>query len=46
MKPSDLLAGHGHQVLQGDPESTDVRTGIACDSRRMTAGSMYVGPSP
>ncbi|MFJ2030467.1 UDP-N-acetylmuramoyl-L-alanyl-D-glutamate--2,6-diaminopimelate ligase [Streptosporangium sp. NPDC087985] len=42
MKLSDLLAGYDHQVLQGDPESVDVRAGVAYDSRRMTSGSMYV----
>ncbi|MEU9885018.1 UDP-N-acetylmuramoyl-L-alanyl-D-glutamate--2,6-diaminopimelate ligase [Sphaerisporangium sp. NPDC051011] len=42
MKLSDLLAGYDHHVVQGDPETTDVRAGIAYDSRRMTAGSMYI----
>ncbi|MGV9306357.1 UDP-N-acetylmuramoyl-L-alanyl-D-glutamate--2,6-diaminopimelate ligase [Nonomuraea sp. NPDC003727] len=42
MKLSDLLAGYPHEVVQGEPDKTDVRAGIAYDSRRMTAGSMYV----
>ncbi|NUW30847.1 UDP-N-acetylmuramoyl-L-alanyl-D-glutamate--2,6-diaminopimelate ligase [Nonomuraea sp. SMC257] len=42
MKLSDLLAGYPHQVVQGEPDKTDVRAGIAYDSRRMTSGSMYV----
>ncbi|MFC7640132.1 Mur ligase family protein [Streptosporangium lutulentum] len=42
MKLSDLLTGYDHQVLQGDPESADVKAGVVCDSRRTTSGSMYV----
>ncbi|MEV4103376.1 UDP-N-acetylmuramoyl-L-alanyl-D-glutamate--2,6-diaminopimelate ligase [Nonomuraea sp. NPDC049649] len=42
MKLSDLLAGYDHHVVQGDPEATVVRAGIAYDSRRMTAGAMYI----
>ncbi|MFC5829498.1 UDP-N-acetylmuramoyl-L-alanyl-D-glutamate--2,6-diaminopimelate ligase [Nonomuraea insulae] len=42
MNLSDLLAGHDFQVLYGDPDKADVSAGIAYDSRRMTAGSMYI----
>ncbi|WP_204013346.1 UDP-N-acetylmuramoyl-L-alanyl-D-glutamate--2,6-diaminopimelate ligase [Sphaerimonospora thailandensis] len=42
MKLSDLLAGYEHRVLQGDPGAADIRACIAYDSRRMTAGSMYI----
>ncbi|MEU4234900.1 UDP-N-acetylmuramoyl-L-alanyl-D-glutamate--2,6-diaminopimelate ligase [Nonomuraea sp. NPDC026600] len=42
MKLTDLIFGYDHQVIQGDPEKADVRAGIAYDSRKMTAGSMYI----
>ncbi|MGW0808995.1 UDP-N-acetylmuramoyl-L-alanyl-D-glutamate--2,6-diaminopimelate ligase [Nonomuraea sp. NPDC002799] len=42
MNLSDLLAGHDYQVLCGDPDKADVSAGIAYDSRRMSAGSMYI----
>ncbi|MEV0276277.1 UDP-N-acetylmuramoyl-L-alanyl-D-glutamate--2,6-diaminopimelate ligase [Streptomyces sp. NPDC050610] len=41
MKLSELLDGHEHQVLQGDP-STAITGGITFDADRSAPGSLYI----
>ncbi len=41
MKLSELLSGHDHRVLQGDPE-TDITTGVHFEAGRVSAGSLFI----
>ncbi|WP_434587601.1 UDP-N-acetylmuramoyl-L-alanyl-D-glutamate--2,6-diaminopimelate ligase [Streptomyces sp. A5-4] len=41
MKLSELLAGHDHEVLQGDPE-TMITAGTCFDAHRVSPGSLFV----
>jgi UDP-N-acetylmuramoyl-L-alanyl-D-glutamate--2,6-diaminopimelate ligase len=38
---SELLAGHDHQVLQGDPD-TPITAGACFDVDRVTPGSLFI----
>ncbi|MFF2521249.1 UDP-N-acetylmuramoyl-L-alanyl-D-glutamate--2,6-diaminopimelate ligase [Streptomyces liangshanensis] len=41
MKLSELLAGHDHEILQGDPE-TVITAGTAFDAHRVSPGSLFI----
>jgi len=41
VKLNELLAGHDHQVLQGDPE-TRIPAGAHFDAHRVTPGSLFI----
>ncbi|MCX4553377.1 UDP-N-acetylmuramoyl-L-alanyl-D-glutamate--2,6-diaminopimelate ligase [Streptomyces sp. NBC_01500] len=41
MKLSELLAGHDHEVLLGDP-GTDITAGACFDAHRASPGSLYI----
>ncbi|MET9480050.1 UDP-N-acetylmuramoyl-L-alanyl-D-glutamate--2,6-diaminopimelate ligase [Streptomyces sp. NPDC006638] len=41
MKLSALLAGHDHEILQGDPE-TVITAGTAFDAHRVSPGSLFI----
>ncbi|MET8682476.1 UDP-N-acetylmuramoyl-L-alanyl-D-glutamate--2,6-diaminopimelate ligase [Streptomyces sp. NPDC004647] len=41
MKLSELLDGHDHQVLQGDPEAR-ITAGMSFDTHRMAPGALYI----
>ncbi|MFC4494480.1 UDP-N-acetylmuramoyl-L-alanyl-D-glutamate--2,6-diaminopimelate ligase [Streptomyces ovatisporus] len=41
MKLSELLSGHDHQVLQGDPE-TEITAGVHFEARRVSPGSLFI----
>ncbi|MEC4015513.1 UDP-N-acetylmuramoyl-L-alanyl-D-glutamate--2,6-diaminopimelate ligase [Streptomyces sp. H27-D2] len=41
MKLSELLDGHDHQVLQGDP-SAQITGGVSFDAHRRAPGSLYI----
>ncbi|KIF71754.1 UDP-N-acetylmuramyl peptide synthase [Streptomyces sp. AcH 505] len=41
MKLSELLAGHDHQILQGDTE-TAITAGTCFDAHRATPGSLFI----
>ncbi|MFG2076386.1 UDP-N-acetylmuramoyl-L-alanyl-D-glutamate--2,6-diaminopimelate ligase [Nonomuraea maritima] len=38
----DLLEGYEHRPLHGDPDLAEVGGDLTCDSRRTTAGDLYV----
>ncbi|MFE2425767.1 UDP-N-acetylmuramoyl-L-alanyl-D-glutamate--2,6-diaminopimelate ligase [Streptomyces sp. NPDC059373] len=54
MKLNELLDGHTHHILQGDPGTAWISAGITFDAHRTTPGSLYVavpghtegGPGP
>lgn len=41
MKLSDLLAGHDHEILRGDPE-TAITAGLCFDAHRVSPGSLFI----
>ncbi|MFF4476779.1 UDP-N-acetylmuramoyl-L-alanyl-D-glutamate--2,6-diaminopimelate ligase [Streptomyces melanosporofaciens] len=41
MKLSELLAGHDHEILQGDPD-TEITAGACFDARRVSPGSLFI----
>ncbi|MEU3186150.1 UDP-N-acetylmuramoyl-L-alanyl-D-glutamate--2,6-diaminopimelate ligase [Streptomyces sp. NPDC006923] len=41
MKLSELLAGHDHEILRGDPE-TAITAGICFDAHRVAPGSLFI----
>lgn len=41
MKLSELLAGHDHEVLLGDP-GTEITSGVTFDAHRVLPGSLFV----
>ncbi|MFJ4922929.1 UDP-N-acetylmuramoyl-L-alanyl-D-glutamate--2,6-diaminopimelate ligase [Streptomyces sp. NPDC088725] len=41
MKLSDLLAGHDHEILRGDPE-TAITAGTCFDAHRATPGALFI----
>ncbi|MGH3658288.1 MAG: UDP-N-acetylmuramoyl-L-alanyl-D-glutamate--2,6-diaminopimelate ligase, partial [Micromonosporaceae bacterium] len=42
VKLSELLAGHDHHILQGDPETTWITAGTTFDAGRVTPGSLFI----
>ncbi|MFD5734551.1 UDP-N-acetylmuramoyl-L-alanyl-D-glutamate--2,6-diaminopimelate ligase [Streptomyces sioyaensis] len=42
MRLSELLAGHDHHVLHGDPETTWITAGTTFDADRVTPGSLFI----
>ncbi|GAB3957815.1 UDP-N-acetylmuramoyl-L-alanyl-D-glutamate--2,6-diaminopimelate ligase [Streptomyces sparsus] len=42
MKLSNLLSGHDHQVLRGDPDTTPITAGVTFDTDRVKPGSLFV----
>jgi len=42
VKLSELLAGHDHHILQGDPETTWITAGTTFDVGRVTPGSLFI----
>ncbi|MFF8266620.1 UDP-N-acetylmuramoyl-L-alanyl-D-glutamate--2,6-diaminopimelate ligase [Streptomyces sp. NPDC016562] len=42
MKLSGLLTGHDHDVLQGDPETTRITSGITFDLDRVSQGCLFI----
>jgi UDP-N-acetylmuramoyl-L-alanyl-D-glutamate--2,6-diaminopimelate ligase len=42
VKLSELLAGHEHHILQGDPERTRITAGATFDVDRVTPGSVFI----
>lgn len=42
MKLSELLAGHDHEVLRGDPETVAITAGPTFDVDRVTPGSLFI----
>ncbi|MET9699773.1 UDP-N-acetylmuramoyl-L-alanyl-D-glutamate--2,6-diaminopimelate ligase [Streptomyces sp. NPDC006529] len=42
MKLSELLAGHDHEVLRGDPDAVAITAGPTFDVDRVTPGSLFI----
>ncbi|MCT2594626.1 UDP-N-acetylmuramoyl-L-alanyl-D-glutamate--2,6-diaminopimelate ligase [Streptomyces sp. N2-109] len=42
MRLSELLDGHEHQVLQGDPDKTEITAGTSFDALQVTPGALYI----